>query len=69
MIMVVPPATPAAVPVKKSSLATVPMNGSSIWVCGSMPPGMTYWPPASIDPRARRRLELVADRVDRAAVA
>ncbi len=47
MIMVVPPAKPAAVPVKKSSDAVVPMKGSSMWVCGSMPPGMTSWPPAS----------------------
>jgi hypothetical protein len=35
---------PAAVPLKKSSLATVPMNGNCIWVCGSMPPGIRYWP-------------------------
>src|SRR5262245_42892652 len=48
MIIVVPPASAAAVPLKKSSLATVPMNGSSMCVCGSMPPGMTYCPPASI---------------------
>ncbi len=41
MIIVLPPAKPAAVPVKKSSLVVVPMKGSSIWVCGSMPPGMT----------------------------
>ena len=47
MMVVVPPAAPADVPVKKSSLATVPMKGSSIWVCGSMPPGITYMPPAS----------------------
>src|SRR5689334_20425112 len=47
MIIVVPPASPAAVPVKKSSLATVPMNGSCMCVCGSMPPGITYSPPAS----------------------
>ena len=47
MIIVVPPASPAAVPVKKSSLDTVPMNGSCMWVCGSMPPGITYCPPAS----------------------
>src|SRR5258706_5131191 len=47
MMLVVPPARPAAVPVKKSSAATVPMNGSCMWVCGSMPPGRTYWPPAS----------------------
>ena len=32
MIDVVPPARPAAVPLKKSSLATVPMNGNCIWV-------------------------------------
>ncbi|MNF93740.1 hypothetical protein D3C84_764260 [compost metagenome] len=44
MIEVVPPARPAAVPLKKSSLATVPMNGSCMWVCGSMPPGIRYWP-------------------------
>ena len=48
MILVVPPAKPAAVPVKKSSAATVPMKGSCMWVCGSMPPGITYCPPASI---------------------
>jgi hypothetical protein len=41
MHIVVPPAAAALVPVKKSSDATVPMNGSSMWVCGSMPPGMT----------------------------
>ena len=48
MMLVVPPASPAAVPVKKSSIVTVPMKGSCMCVCGSMPPGMTYWPPASI---------------------
>jgi len=47
MMDVVPPARAAAVPVKKSSMVTVPMNGSCMWVCGSMPPGITYWPPAS----------------------
>ena len=31
----------ALVPHSKSSLDTLPMNGSSRWVCGSMPPGMT----------------------------
>ena len=41
MHMVVPPAAAAEVPVKKSSEATVPMKGSSMWVWGSMPPGMT----------------------------
>ena len=39
MIVVVPPAAAALVPLKKSSDATVPMNGSSMCVCGSMPPG------------------------------
>ncbi len=47
MMVVVPPATPAAVPVKKSSELTVPMKGISMWVCASMPPGKTYWPDAS----------------------
>ena len=28
--------------------AYVPPNGSSMWVCTSMPPGMTYLPVASI---------------------
>jgi hypothetical protein len=41
MAIVVPPAAAAEVPVKKSSLATVPMKGSSMCVCGSIPPGMT----------------------------
>ena len=61
MIIVVPPASPAAVPVKKSSLATVPMNGSCMCVCGSMPPGITYWPPASTTSRFGGRVEFVAD--------
>ena len=47
MIMVVPPASGGGGAGEESSLATVPMKGSSMWVCGSMPPGMTYWPPAS----------------------
>ena len=47
MIIVVPPASAAAGPVKKSSLVTVPMKGSSMWVCGSIPPGITRAPPAS----------------------
>ena len=41
MIIVVPPAAAALVPEKKSSEATVPMKGSSMCVCGSMPPGIT----------------------------
>ena len=47
LIIVVPPAKPAAVPEQKSSDAVVPMNGSSMCVCGSMPPGITNCPPAS----------------------
>ncbi len=39
--MVVPPDSAALVPLSKSSAVTVPMNGNSRWVCGSMPPGMT----------------------------
>ena len=38
MIIVVPPARPAAVPDWKSSLATVPMNGSCMCVCGRCRP-------------------------------
>src|SRR5512133_3596988 len=47
MIEVVPPQAAARVPVSKLSEAWVPPNGSSMWVCGSMPPGMTYLPVAS----------------------
>src|SRR5215217_9021382 len=48
MIEVVPPHAAARVPVSKVSEAAVPPNGSSMWVCTSMPPGMTYFPPASM---------------------
>lgn len=48
MMVVVPPARPAAVPVKKSSAVTVPIKGRFMWVCGSIPPGITYWPLASM---------------------
>jgi hypothetical protein len=48
MIDVVPPCAAARVPVSKVSIAAVPPNGSSIWVCASMPPGITYLPVASI---------------------
>ena len=58
MMVVVPPAMPAAVPVKKSSMVVVPMNGSCMWVCGSMPPGMTYWPTAHH--RGRRGAQVLA---------
>jgi hypothetical protein len=39
--MVVPPVSVALVPHSKSSDDTLPMNPSSRWVCGSMPPGIT----------------------------
>ena len=45
---VVPPKAAARVPVSKVSLANVPPNGSSMCVWTSMPPGMTYFPVASI---------------------
>src|SRR5215217_1031 len=48
MIEVVPPQAAARVPVSKVSDALVPPNGSSMWVCASMPPWMTYFPVASI---------------------
>lgn len=35
-------------PVSKVSEAKVPPNGSSIWVWTSTPPGMTYFPVASM---------------------
>src|SRR5918994_1948118 len=47
MIVVVPPQAGARVPVSKVSEAAVPPKGSSMWVCASMPPGMTYLPVAS----------------------
>src|SRR4051794_7285854 len=47
MIDVVPPQAAARVPVSKVSEALVPPKGSSMWVCASMPPGMTYLPVAS----------------------
>src|SRR5689334_7927113 len=48
MIVVVPPIAAAFVPVSKVSLAAVPPNGSSMWVCASTPPGITYLPVASM---------------------
>src|SRR5215467_739530 len=47
MIVVVPPNAAARVPVSNVSLANVPPNGSSMWVCASTPPGITYLPVAS----------------------
>ena len=61
MIVVVPPQAAARVPVSNVSEAQVPPNGSSMWVCASMPPGMTYLPVASITrstvPRGRAEPE------------
>ena len=48
MIDVVPPCAAARVPVSKVSDASVPPNGSCMWVCASMPPGITYLPVASM---------------------
>ena len=47
MIVVVPPQAAARVPVSKSSEATVPPKGSSMWVWPSTPPGTTSLPVAS----------------------
>src|SRR4051812_22379970 len=47
-IVVTPPHAAARVPVSKVSLANVPPNGSSMWVCTSTPPGITYLPAASM---------------------
>src|SRR3954470_10689007 len=47
-IVVVPPQAAARVPVSKVSEAKVPPNGSSMWVWASTPPGMTYFPVASM---------------------
>ena len=41
MMVVVPPASPAAVPVSKSSEETVPATGNSMCTWGSTPPGRT----------------------------
>src|SRR3954454_20564371 len=47
-IVVTPPHAAARVPVSKVSLANVPPKGSSICVCTSTPPGITYLPAASM---------------------
>src|SRR4051794_31119075 len=47
-IVVVPPQAAARVPVSNVSDAFAPPNGISMWVCASTPPGITYFPPASI---------------------
>src|SRR5829696_6775703 len=48
MIEVVPPQAAARVPVSNVSEALVPPKGSSMWVCASTPPGMTYLSAASM---------------------
>ena len=48
MMDVVPPTAAARVPVSKSSELTVPPNGSCMCTCGSIPPGTTNFPAASI---------------------
>ena len=45
---VVPPNAAAVWPDSTSSIVTVPPNGMSRCVCGSMQPGSTYLPVASI---------------------
>src|SRR6478735_8182476 len=47
-MVVVPPQAAARVPVSKVSEAEVPPNGSSMWVWTSTPPGITYFPVASM---------------------
>ena len=65
MIEVVPPASPAAVPLKKSSLATVPMKGNCMWVWGSMPPASGTGHRRR-GRRSRRGFEVLADGLDEA---
>ena len=48
MMLVVPPHAAARVPVSNVSIAAVPPNGSSMCVCASIPPGITYLPVASM---------------------
>ena len=48
MMLVVPPQAAARVPVSKVSIAAVPPKGSSMWVWASIPPGITYFPVASM---------------------
>ena len=54
-MLVVPPNAAAIVPDSKSSADVVPPNGMFRWVWTSMPPGMTYWPEASIVRSAWKR--------------
>ena len=45
---VVPPKAAETVPDVKSSHVVVPPKNISMWVCGSIAPGKTYFPAASI---------------------
>ena len=45
---VVPPKAAAVVPDVKSSHVVVPPKNISMWVCGSIAPGITYFPAASM---------------------
>lgn len=65
-MVVVPPQAAARVPVSKVSEAAVPPNGSSMWVCTSTPPGMTYSPVAS---SSRSAVQLAATELPVAASA
>jgi hypothetical protein len=47
-MVVVPPKAAEVVPEVKSSQETVPPKGISMWVWGSMAPGITYLPAASM---------------------
>ena len=67
MIVVVPPKAAARVPVSKVSLAKVPPNGSSMWVCTSIAPGITHLPDG-VDRAVGGDVELLADEGDRLAV-
>ena len=46
--VVVPPKAAAVWPDSKSSIVVSPRHGMSRCVCGSTPPGSTYFPEASI---------------------
>ena len=59
MMLVVPPAAAADVPVKKSSEATVPMKEAHVGVM--MPPGMTKHPPASMTLSSSRCFQILSD--------
>ena len=55
---VVPPMIAAIDPLSKSSIETVPMNGSAMCTCGSRPPGITSCDVASL---ASRPLPVLPD--------